>query len=273
MLLLRHVPRPPLSMFIESFWLTDRYICPHATERILPTGACQLVINLHEDRFTLEDDGAKRGPRRQCPGSVFCGPFSKPFVLRGDQQFSVLGVLFKPGGSFRFLPVPVSELRDAQLSLGDLWGALADELRERLLVATTPVAKFRLTEDMLCARAALTGAGHPGIDFAIREFVRAPDTRFIGEMAEYVGLSRRHFIQLFSDQVGLTPKVFCRVRRFQDVLGRTLRGDHVDWLDVALSCGYYDQAHLISDFRAFAGVNPTTYLARRGEHFNHLAIS
>jgi transcriptional regulator GlxA family with amidase domain len=71
----------------------------------------------------------------------------------------------------------------------------------------------------------------------------------------------------------MTPKRYCRVRRFQAAL-RFLGGQaNVDWAQVALACGYFDQAHFNRDFRAFAGVNPTTYLIERGEHQNHLRFS
>ena len=91
-------------------------------------------------------------------------------------------------------------------------------------------------------------------------------------MTERIGLSPRRFIQVFREEVGLTPKLFCRIRRFQEVLGLIGRGQHVEWAEVALACGYFDQAHFIHDFRAFSGLNPKAYLAHRGEHLNHVPL-
>jgi AraC-like DNA-binding protein len=73
------------------------------------------------------------------------------------------------------------------------------------------------------------------------------------------GFSHTHFIQLFREQVGLTPKLFGRIRRFQMLLGRIDKGLPLNWADAATDCGYFDQAHLIHDFRAFAGVTPLEY--------------
>jgi AraC-like DNA-binding protein len=87
-----------------------------------------------------------------------------------------------------------------------------------------------------------------------------------------VGLSQGRFIDRFRDEVGLTPKLFCRVRRFQEVVRRVHRAREVDWTDVALSCGYFDQAHFINDFRAFSGLSPTTYMAWKGDHQNHVPL-
>jgi len=73
--------------------------------------------------------------------------------------------------------------------------------------------------------------------------------------------------------VGLTPKLYCRVQRFQQVLRLLDTGRPFDWANVALACGYYDQAHFIRDFRAFSGLSPTTYLRNRGEHLNHVPMT
>ena len=87
------------------------------------------------------------------------------------------------------------------------------------------------------------------------------------------GLSHRRFIEVFRDQVGLTPKVYWRLQRFRQVLQRVHRAPRVEWADLALECGYYDQAHFIRDFRAFSGLSPSAYLAQRGEHLNHVPLS
>ncbi len=89
-------------------------------------------------------------------------------------------------------------------------------------------------------------------------------------------MSDRRFIQLFSQHVGLTPKLFCRVQRFQQVLRNvfsTAGADSViDWPQIALACGYFDQSHFIHDFRAFSGINPTTYVANKTQFQNHVAL-
>ena len=92
------------------------------------------------------------------------------------------------------------------------------------------------------------------------------------QMSDKIGFSQRTFIQRFSEAVGLTPKTFCRMHRFQRVLKLIHDAREVDWTDVSLSCGYFDQAHFIHDFRAFAGINPTTYMLHKTEHLNHVPL-
>jgi AraC-like DNA-binding protein len=81
-------------------------------------------------------------------------------------------------------------------------------------------------------------------------------------VAKRVGLSQRRFIQVFTAQVGLTPKLFCRVLRFQHVREVVVQASTLNWAQLALSCGYYDQSHLIHDFQEFSGLRPTDYLCQ-----------
>jgi len=77
-------------------------------------------------------------------------------------------------------------------------------------------------------------------------------------------LSARRFIELFRRYVGVTPKLYCRIRRFQRALGELHRIKQMDWSAVALECGYYDQSHFIRDFRQFSGLTPSAYRDMRG---------
>jgi AraC-like DNA-binding protein len=94
----------------------------------------------------------------------------------------------------------------------------------------------------------------------------------VGDVVQRIGLSSRRFVDLFRAEVGLSPKVYCRIRRFNEALRRVEQLTDVDWVDVALSCGYFDQAHFNHDFRAFSGVSPSTYLRHRTAR-THVAIT
>ena len=107
------------------------------------------------------------------------------------------------------------------MSLESVWGATANDLCDRLLEAETPETRFCIVEQSLLAYAARPLAWHPAIAFALKEFQGMsshPNTRTISDVTEHIGLSLRRFIQVFSEAVGLTPKLFCRTWRFQEVL-------------------------------------------------------
>jgi methylphosphotriester-DNA--protein-cysteine methyltransferase len=114
---------------------------------------------------------------------------------------------------------------------------------------------------------------HPAVALARAQICRAPHIATVGRLVDRTGLSQRRFIELFRDQVGLAPKAFCRVRRFQRVLESVHRKSAVDWPQVALDGGYYDQAHFIHDFQGFSGLTPSAYLAQATEHLNHVPMA
>jgi AraC-like DNA-binding protein len=166
--------------------------------------------------------------------------------------------------------LPAGELHNLGVPLDTVWGRYADEVRDRLLEARTPRARFEIVERALAAKAAGRLEGHPAVRYAVKQFDAAP-SRSVADVTAQIGLSSRRFIEVFRNEVGLTPKLFSRIRRFQKVLGGIEDATEVDWTRVALSCGYFDQAHFIHDFRAFSGVNPSTYLRYR-THRNHVAV-
>jgi AraC-like DNA-binding protein len=253
-----HVPGSPLSDRVALFWAFDAYGGPHARERVLPTGTSELV-------FTLDDDCSHP--------ALICGAHSETFVIDIAARPALIGVHFKPGGAAPFLGMPASELSNTRVTLEDLWGGAASELKEALLEAPTWAARFRVLECALRARLGASPRRHPGVSFALQAIETAPHMRTIGRLTQRVGLSPRRFIELFAAEVGLTPKLYCRVRRFQRVLGMIERDEDIDWPEVALACGYYDQAHFIHDFRAFSGINPTAYVRARGPHRNHIPLA
>jgi AraC-like DNA-binding protein len=265
------IPSPPLSDFVGQFWLHEGEEGPNSKDRILPKGTAQLVVNLREDSIRVYDR-EDTGRVERFRGAVIAGPHSEYFVIDTAEQTSCMGIVFKPGGTFPFFKMPASELQNENVALDALWGARAVELRDRLLEAPTPEAKLDVLERALWIEAVRDLERHPAVRFALREFLTVPHARTISEVTGQLGLSPRRFIQVFRDQVGLTPKLFCRVRRFQEVLRLVHEGRRTDWTEIALTCGYFDQAHFIRDFRAFSGLSPSAFLAHPREHQNHLPV-
>jgi AraC-like DNA-binding protein len=277
MLFLKRVPGPPLSEFVKLLWLYEGYTQPHAKERALPTGEMQMVINLLEDHSCIYD----REDTDRCQtfgGALLSGAHSEYIVISTAMQTGVMGVAFRPGGAFPFLRRPAGELRDTTVSLDTLWGRAAIDLRDRLLEAATRTgaslheARFDILEAVLLAELRRGFDRNGAVGFALCQFMAAPHITTIASVVEQIGLSPKRFIQVFRDKTGFTPKVFCRIRRFQQALDRMQGHKTIEWAGVALDCGYFDQAHFIHDFRAFSGINPSSYLAHQTPHRNHVPL-
>jgi len=254
--LFRRIRRPPLSRFVDFCWLAEGYVQPQAAERVLPTGCADLILSLDEHAGT----------------DVISGPRSSAIVIDTSRSLSFIGVRFKPGGAFPFLGLPAGELQDRGVEPAFLWGAKARTLREQLLHSPSPEARFGILERFLLDRLHEARERHPAVQYAIATIGASEGATSVASIVEHTGLSARRFIAAFRDEVGLAPKVFCRLARFRRAITQLREVSSVDWADLALDCGYFDQAHFIHDFRAFAGVTPATYLRHRTSSINHVRV-
>jgi len=244
-------PGPPLADFVEYLWAL-RDAPAHSTERIVPSGTLELVVNLQEDALRIYDPDT-RGWRRYS-GAVVSGAYRRFFVIDARDHASIVGVHFRPGGAWAFLGVPPGELADRHIDLAVLWGRSALELREQLCAAPTSAKRFALLKSALRSRLVDYRPGHPAVPFALGRLARPGVT--VGEVAADVALSRRRFIQVFTTEVGMTPKRLSRVLRFQRASGLARRVEGPDWARLARACGYFDQSHLINDVSEFTGTSP-----------------
>jgi AraC-like DNA-binding protein len=247
----------PLAGFVDFLWLSEGYAPSHGAERILPTGLMGLVLDISGTSTT--------------PGLV-SGARASSFILDTSKPLSLLGVTFKAGGGYPFVGLPAGKLQDLTVPLDTFWGGRAEELQTKLLEANTTAHRFRIVEEFLSSRLALSTPRSPLVQFALRTFQDSSGAASVGDVVERGGSSARRFIAEFRDQVGLPPKAFCRIARFRKVIRRVALATDVDWSDVALSCGYYDQAHFIHEFREFAGVSPSSYLRCRTNSPNHVLM-
>jgi AraC-like DNA-binding protein len=264
LLAVKHVsiaPTQPLAEFIERFWYSSD-APPHQKVRIVPNGTMELVFNLDEDELGIYDT-EQPGSYKSFSGAFFSGAYARPLFV--DTRGHVMGVHFKPGGAFCFLGVPASELTDIHVNLDALWGRSSQALREQLCAAANPAKRFRVLEQALVARLGNTLEEHRAVRAALDIFGRAAGEARTRDLAAHLGLSQRHFIKVFSSQVGVTPKLFGRVQRFQRAADLTRSSSTPDWADVAAECGYFDQSHLIHDFQTFSGLSPTDFQRQRNE--------
>jgi AraC-like DNA-binding protein len=163
--------------------------------------------------------------------------------------------------SVPFLPLPAGELHNQIVDVADLWDCSVYALRDQLLDAATSQAKLRLMEQALVARMCHSTSLHPAVLPALHAFQQSSLAR-VEAVAEQIGLTSRRLHQIFYQAVGVAPKLFQRLQRFQHVLRRLNTHPTVDWADLAVESGYYDQAHLIHDFQHFAALTPTAYLTQ-----------
>jgi methylphosphotriester-DNA--protein-cysteine methyltransferase len=252
-------PKPPLSRFVDVFWLYEGRQVEQKIERILPTGTLELAINLRQNELRFYDAERPENSSR-FSGAVVSGAHGRGFKPDGPEEILIIGVHFKPGGAFPFLGLPANYLADTHVDLETLWGPPARRLRERLCEARTSPDRFQLLQEALVSRLCDGVEKHYAVSTALEMFVKNQPGPAVREIAKYLGLSQRRFIEVFKTEVGITPKLFSRIQRFQLTRAVVQQNPTPNWAGLAVDLGYFDQSHLIREFLEFSGLSPTDYL-------------
>jgi AraC-like DNA-binding protein len=235
---------------------------------ILPDGAMEIIINLGDPQTLCALNDPNR--RTVFRHSWISGERTEPIVIDESGEVHLAGIRLRPGGAWPFLGIPLREFSEQVVELDHVLGPEVDELRDRLGDALDDEARFDLMEKWLQVRWRTPPTR--AVSYALNLIQLGETTVHIGRMADRIGISHKHLLREFDRCVGLNPKTFARICAFQRVIQSVGHKAEVEWADTAASCGYYDQAHLIREFRAMSGFTPMGYLAKRGPFLNYLEV-
>lgn len=246
-------PHPALSEQVECFWFASSNTEPaSAPERVLPDGCLEWIFHLRDPFRRLN---AANTWELQ-PRSFVVGELTQFILLQPTGAIETMGVRFRPGGAYRFLPFPLDLLTDSFVSTGNIWGRDGVFLEEAVFSARTPLQRQRLVETFLLSRLA-DSEPRRRFDAAIGEVMRSRGQTRVNQIAAALGCSPRQLEREFRVAAGLSPKTLARVIRFQNLLWLAGEDALRQWASVALECGYADQPHMVREFRDLAGQSPT----------------
>jgi AraC-like DNA-binding protein len=222
-------------------------------ERHLPSGEAALVVNLGAPSRVIDQAS---GATTEHSGVAVMGAHDRRFVTEGDGRKHMLVVRLRPAAAGALLHTPMDRLANRWVALGAIDAGLTDEIQTRVGAAPDWAGRFRALDAILCARLADAPDAQAGAASAWETMRRVGGRVRVRQLAAGLGWSHRRLIDQFRLKVGLTPKTAARVLRFN----RVLRKPAATWRDggaeLALDCGYADQAHMIAEFGAFAGGSP-----------------
>lgn len=259
-------PTGPLSTYVYWFAYYDGFAADDSGFRMIPEGTVDILFPL-EGRTTITSGAVKdRGVTVSEPGLV--GPQQSYSIYDTSQSARAFGIVFTPGGAARFLGPRVGELTNAIIPARDVFGPAFGVLHEQLLETQIPSRIFSIAETFLRERFDPELRYAEEIDFATAA-IRRGDTANISLAnfaEETIGFSPKHFVDLFKRHVGLTPKRYQQIIRFNRMLERCRLYPPVTWSRLAPTFGYVDQSHLAKDFDRLAGITPGDYLKATWTH-------
>jgi methylphosphotriester-DNA--protein-cysteine methyltransferase len=255
-------PPPALAAHVECLWRLEGDGRGLPPETIVPDGCMEVVLHCG-DRFERLDSG---GGATLQSRAFLVGQMLAPVVVRPGTRVETWGVRFRPGGAAAFFEAPMPELAGRLVDLEDGAGAGAVAGLDAFHAACTPADRRRRLEAWLAARLDRRAAD-PLPAVAARVIVRARGRVRMDYLASEVGLGPRQLERRFLRGVGIPPRALARLVRFQQVfrLVHERPATTGAWADLACEAGYYDQAHLLLDFRELAGTTPPRFLAEQGE--------
>jgi AraC-like DNA-binding protein len=240
----REFPPPPrLASSVECFWASSAGAGGEtAKHRVMPDGSMDIIFRVSGGRAALYAAGTMSR--------------AETFEVANDSEFCA--VRFHPAMSRAFLKAPGPQLLDTTVPLEDLWRpAAARELCRRLGNARTVQDRLRIMGGSL----ETVDPAHGPVQRAAAAIRQGSGVVSVDELAREAGLSARQLRRLMIDETGVGPKMLARILRFRRaaaIAAREVRG----WADIAAECGYFDQAHLVRDFREFAGVAPMAVFSK-----------
>jgi AraC-like DNA-binding protein len=260
MIYLERRPSAALGGCVETLWYACAPDVPHLRELVLPGGKIQFVISLAADHLT---ECSPDGDVPIAPALLVGARTSAELVATCDMK-KVVGVVFRPGGLGPWLRERADLSFEQSLSLNDLWPMARERMRDPSL---SPVDVLQMLDELLCEQApARERRSHVCAALSLLK------SHSVRETARMIGISERRLHLVFSEDVGLSPKQWSRVRRFQRAVRALHQGAEMRWSELAIRCGYADQSHFSRDFHCFSGIDPTTYSASRGRWQNHVAV-
>ncbi len=272
MLLRFHKPSFPLAQHVELFTYYKDLVQKHTIERLMPDGAAHLIIELDDiPKFTFHNETLE--VKDKYSGAWISGMQKEFISISAEVHSSMFVIRFTPTGVYPFLGIPMTELSDQVFDAELFFGSSIRSLRDLLLEATSPEAKFQLASNWLTERLSHKQSLNPVLNFAINRLTANPTLDQVKTLSERTGYSQKQFIHLFKKHVGLTPKYYQRIIRFNKVLEEVERSNEINWTALSQQCGFYDQAHFIREFQKFSGFNPTEFLRTDREYKNYVVVA
>ncbi|MGE0786265.1 MAG: helix-turn-helix domain-containing protein [Sandaracinaceae bacterium] len=262
MFLCRPPRDPALARLVDTLWVQSEAL-PHPRERIVPSGRAQLLLNLGGD--VLREHRLDGRLANETRGLAIQGLRTGPLVIDTSDQRHACGASLAHGAVRQLFGLPASELADQLVELDALWGIGARRMRDRVGEAPSLEAQLDALEAALLEIVARRSPDRRAIEACHRLARGEP----VAAVVDRGGFTAATLIRHMREHIGVAPKLFSRILRFQSALRGVARS--TSWAQLALEAGFADQAHLVREFRHFSGTSPSAYRPRTDAQ-NHIPL-
>jgi AraC-like DNA-binding protein len=252
-------PSPALAPYVRQYWALDH--CHQAdqchTQRIVPSGLPELIFYFSDLPACPQEN------RRMSASAVLSGQNESWYDLEVTGRLSLFSILFEPAGLARFIDLPINELLNCSIPLRFVLGQQADELEEMLYAAGDFGKRVAVAEDFLMKGLQKRDAPYAWkrIGSGLTRIRQEGGLVTVNSLADRACYSRKQFERKFSEYAGASPKQFLRIIRFQHSIHTKARHPEMSLTALSYACGYYDQAHMVKEFKQLSGMTPGSFFA------------
>lgn len=252
-----YIPQGPLAKYIQRYWtLENDDVSTPTRDRIFPDGCIELIFN-YGDRFKkYEGDRANWQPE-----SFIHGQLKQYIEIERTGIVGIFSVRFRPHGLRPFVSFAVNKATEREMPVTDLWGEAGNRLAQDIALADTTEERIRLAEAFLEQRLDASVDKNDTVHQCVERIESHMGLVSIDRLAADLCVGRRHLERKFVEHVGISPKLFARIIRFNRVLHLIEEKTENNFAYLAQESGFYDQAHFIKDFKDFTGLNPGSYFS------------
>ena len=258
MLFKTHPLKQPLQNYIEAIFHFKDFIPDHSIERVVPTGHLFIIFELDGfERNTFDNETLK--PNGTFTKVWISGMHKNYISISAHQKSEMFVIQFKPYGAYPFFHFQIHDLNERIVPAEDLFGDELLKLREQILSNKTSEEKFLAAEKWLNHRFD-ENKTPPSELLTALEKIQTESVANYNTIIESYPKTQKHLIDQFKKYVGLTPKYYQRILRFNEILQQIHQNEKIDWAQIAYQCEYSDQSHFIKEFKHFSGFNPQKFI-------------
>ncbi|MBP1615538.1 MAG: transcriptional activator FtrA [Bacteroidetes bacterium] len=247
-------PSPTLAPYIKYYWILRINAATPVTERVLPVGCVHLTFHKGKQLFSPTENSMQ-------PRAFICGQASSFFDVISTGNIEMISVVFQPYAAKAFFPMPISDFHGKNVSIDELGSNELADLEKQITDNSDDTRCIELIESFLIKKLYLFPEYNLKRIKATVQEINLQAQVSTPQLSDIACLSSKQFNRIFTDYIGATPKEFVRIIRMQRALYTLQTNFNENFAQLACECGYYDQSHLIKEFKTFSGYTPSEYLS------------
>lgn len=256
MILKEFIPDVQLQKYLHRFWIVSSLDAMPAEKCVLD-GFVKLFIYLNDNLPEYYDTA---GNRKEWGDGIGGHQTDGDLLIKTPADLKLIFCIFKPVGFYRLFKVPIHLLNNDVVPLEVFLGTRTREFKDRVLSAPNDEVRIRLVNDFFISLVRKQPENYPmTLEHAQDRLLEKNGLIDIEGLANQLNVSRRSLERRFQESVGMSPKYYAQVLRFNYAFGLKRANPALDWFDIIYDCGYFDQTHFIKEFRHFTGQAPVSF--------------